>query len=95
VYQPRPPLAWVWHPQKRAAKVLNDAIQTLGFLLRQEGVSASGLPFTLPYLVLLRYAQRAVPATPGATEFQIAIVDSAGHGVRTLECPFVSGFHRR
>jgi len=95
VYQGRPPLACLWHPQKRAAKVLNDAIQTLGFLMRREGVSASGLPFTLPYLILLRYTARSMPAAPGATEFQFAIVDSAGHAQRTLECPFVSSFHRR
>lgn len=95
VYEARPPLAFLWHPQKRASKVLSDAIQTLGFLLRREGVSVSGLPFTLPYLVLLRYAARAVPAQRGATEFQFAIVDSAGHFQRPLECPFLSSFHRR
>ena len=95
VYSPRPGLAWLWHPQKRSSKVMNDAIQSMKFLLKQGETGATGLPFTMPYLLLLRYAAHAVPPEPGAAEFQIAIIESTGHDNRKLECSFLSGFHSR
>lgn len=95
VYPARPRFAWLWNPHKRASKVLSDAIFALGFLLKKGYVDAAGVAFTVPYLVLLRYCAHAVPPEPGATQFQIAIVDSAGHTQRTLECSFLSRFHNR
>jgi hypothetical protein len=96
IYVPRPRLACVWHPQKRAAKVLNDAVQSLRFLQRQERVSDSGLPFSLPYLLLLSVASRAAAAPPEAVELQFAIIEATGHDdARPLRCAFLSGYHRR
>jgi hypothetical protein len=94
VYPPRPPLAWLWHPRKRASKVLSDAIQALGFLMRH-GLEPDAVSCTLPYLVLVRYAAAVLPRTPGAMQFQIAIIDTAGHADRRLECSFLSPFHSR
>jgi hypothetical protein len=96
LYVPRPKLACLWHPQKRAAKVLNDAVQSLRFLQRREGVSNSGLPFSLPYLLLLSIASRAAPVAAGAMELQFAIIEATGHDdTRALRCAFLSSYHRR
>jgi hypothetical protein len=95
VYIPRPKLAWLWHPQKRAAKVLNDCLQGLRFLYRYDGVSESSLPFSLPYLVLLGMAS-SVAAERDALELQFAIIESTGHdATRPLTCAFLSHYHRR
>ena len=74
---------------------MNDAVQSLKFLLKQGEAGATGLPFTMPYLLLLRHASHSVPAEPDAAEFQIAIIESTGHGNRKLECSFLSDFHSR
>jgi len=96
LYVPRPKLACLWHPQKRAAKVLNDAVQSIRFLYRHEGVSDSGLPFSLPYLLLLRTVCRLAPPADDATELQFAIIESTGHDeTRALTCAFLSSYHRR
>jgi hypothetical protein len=95
LYAPRPVLAYVWHPQKRAMKILSDAVQSIKFLQRHEGVSASGLPFTLPYMLLLSFVSRVATATPDAVEFQFAVIESSGHDDRALDCTFLSSFHRR
>ncbi|HVW65890.1 MAG TPA: hypothetical protein VHB01_12855 [Nitrosospira sp.] len=95
VYAPRPGWAWLWHPEKRSSKIMNDAIQSIKFLQKQGEVGATGLPFTMPYLLLLRYASHTVPPEPDSTGFQIAIIESTGHDDRKLECSFLSDFHSR
>jgi hypothetical protein len=95
VYEPRPRLAYFWHPQKRAPKILNDAVQSVRFLMNQGEVGASGLPFTMPYLLLLRHAMRALAPESQSAELQFAIIDSTGHSDRQLECAYVSSFHPR
>lgn len=95
VYSPRPKFGYFWNPQKRSSKILNDAVQAIKLLLKRENIGISGIPFTVPYLLLLHYAAHAVPAEPDAMEFQIAIIESSGHDARTLECSFLSGFHGR
>jgi len=95
VYVPRPTRAWLWHPQKRAVKILNDCLQGLRFLYRHEGVPESSLPFSLPYLVLLGMASN-VTAERDAVELQFAIIESTGHdATRALTCAFLSQYHRR
>jgi hypothetical protein len=95
LYGSRPKYAWLWHPQKRAAKIFNDTVQSIRFLRRVEGVPDSGLPFSLPYLLLLKTASRVVPAAQDAAEIQFAIIESIGHDERALSCAFLSSFHRR
>jgi hypothetical protein len=96
MYGARPRFACLWHPQKRATKVLNDAVQSLRFLYRRERVSESGLPFSLPYLVLLGIASKVTPAAPDAVELQFAIIEATGHDdTRALTCAFLSSYHRR
>jgi hypothetical protein len=95
IYSPRPRFGYLWHPQKRASKIMNDAIQSIKLLLKCGDVGATGLPFTMPYLLLLYYAAHAVPPEADAIEFQIAIIESTGHEKRKLECSFLSSFHSR
>jgi hypothetical protein len=95
LYGPRPRFDYLWHPQKRAAKIFNDAVQSIRFLQRYEGVPDSGLPFSLPYLLLLRAVYRMAPAAQDAAEIQFAIIESTGHHQRALSCAFLSSFHRR
>ena len=96
LYGPRPWFAWVWHPQKRAPKVLSDAVQAIRFLHRHEGVSDSALPFSLPYLLLLSSASKVAPGAPDAVELQFAIIEATGHeDTRALRCAFVSSYHPR
>jgi hypothetical protein len=95
VYAARPARAWLWHPEKRSSKIMNDAIQSIKFLQKQGEVGPTGLPFTMPYLLLLRHASHAVPPEPDSAEFQIAIIESTGHDNRKLECSFLSDFHSR
>ena len=96
VYVPRPRLAWLWHPQKRAPKVLSDAVQAIRFLHRHQSVSDSALPFCLPYLLLLSRASKVPPRAPDAVELQFAIIEATGHeDTRALRCAFVSSYHRR
>jgi len=95
VYPPRPKFAYLWNPQKRASKILTDAVQAIKLLLKRDDVGPSGLPFTVPYLLLLHYAAHAVQPEPDAAEFQIAIIEATGHLERELECSFLSSFHSR
>lgn len=95
VYSTRPRFGYLWHPQKRSSKIMNDAIQSIKLLLKHENVGATGLPFTMPYILLLYCAAHAVPPEPDAVEFQIAIIESTGHDKRGLECSFLSSFHSR
>ena len=95
VYSPRPKFGYFWNPQKRSSKILNDAVQAIKLLLKRENIGIAGIPFTVPYLLLLYYAAHAVPPEPDAMEFQIAIIESSGHDERKLECSFLSSFHGR
>jgi hypothetical protein len=95
VYSPRPRFGYLWNPQKRSSKILNDAVQAIKLLLKRENIGTAGIPFTVPYLLLLYYAAHAVPSEPEALEFQMAIIESSGHDGRTLECSFLSSFHGR
>ena len=95
VYSPRPRFGYLWNPQKRSSKIMNDAIQAIKLLLKRESIGTAGIPFTVPYLLLLYYAAHAVPPEPDAMEFQIAIIESSGHDERKLECSFLSSFHGR
>lgn len=95
LYDPRPKVDYLWHPQKRAAKIFNDAVQSIRYLQRNEGVSASGLPFTLPYLILLSVVYRAAASPDADAEFQFAIIESTGTDERALDCSFLSSFHSR
>lgn len=52
IYSARPRFGYLWHPQKRSSKIMNDAIQSIKLLLKRENVGATGLPFTMPYLLL-------------------------------------------
>ncbi|MEP7073870.1 MAG: hypothetical protein ABI727_06760 [Nitrosospira sp.] len=74
---------------------MNDAVQAIKLLLKCENIGTAGIPFTVPYLLLLYYAAHAVPPEPDAMEFQIAIIESSGHDERNLECSFLSSFHGR
>ena len=95
VYSPRPRFGYLWNPQKRSSKIMNDAVQAIKLLSKRENIGAAGIPFTAPYLLLLYYAAHAVPPEPDAIEFQIAIIESTGHDKRELECSFLSSFHGR
>ena len=95
VYSPRPRLGYLWNPQKRSSKIMNDAVQAIKLLLKRENIGTAGIHFTAPYLLLLYYAAHAVPPEPDAIEFQIAIIESTGHDKRELECSFLSSFHGR
>lgn len=89
----RPKFAYLWNPQKRAKKILNDNVQAIKILIRRKDVGERGLPFSLPYLLVMNAAFREKPTFETASERQFAIVESSGHSERTLEGAFVSAFH--
>jgi hypothetical protein len=95
VYSPRPRFGYLWNPQKRSSKIMNDAVQAIKLLLKRENIGTAGIHFTVPYLLLLYYAGHATRPEPDGIEFQIAIIESTGHDKRELECSFLSSFHGR
>lgn len=87
-------LSFFWNPQKRGKKVLNDAVQSLRQAAKLEEIGEDGLPFTIPYLLLL-HAANSTLSPSSAAAIQFAIIESQGHSDRELEAAFISHIHPR
>ena len=83
----------VWNPELRT----DDAILSIAEDLAQAWTPA-GAPHvqqSIPYLVLLRRAIEADPATAAGIDRQFAIIHALGRGQRVVRTAFVSAWHRR
>jgi hypothetical protein len=80
----------IWHPGKRPRKVLSDAAQSLKRMRRR---SASGLQYSLPYILILRRCVAQYPPSGEALARPFALVETSGRDDRRLWITFTSEFH--
>jgi hypothetical protein len=90
---PRCALDAIWHPAKRARKILSDASQAL-VLMQARGECRRAIQLSLPYLLILNHCITQ-PASPQKNEVyrQFALVKTARRTNRKLRLVFVSDFH--
>ena len=81
---------FIWHPGKRPRKVLSDAAQSLKRMRRR---SASGLQYSLPYIMILRRCVAQHPPSGEALARQFALIETSGRDDRRLWITFTSEFH--
>jgi hypothetical protein len=82
----------VWHPAKRARKIISDAHQSLRTLSRSPNYERS-IRFSLPYILVLQYCASKHPHPGDSADFQFAIVETSGRSDRKIWITFISGFH--
>lgn len=88
------PVPWLWHPDKRHRKVMNDAVQGLQQLRHGGFPTADELQFSIPYLMMLTAAMTDAPSGLDDAELQFGVVETSGHSERTIRPSFLSNYHR-
>jgi hypothetical protein len=83
----------LWHPHKRARKILSDAVQSLRIVSSHGPNGLLSDSLSLPYLLLLKYSFEQCALADPFIARQFAIVESSGHDVRRLEIAYASLFH--
>jgi hypothetical protein len=85
----------LWNPQKRAKKILIDAVQSLIAVCKQPSYAEGQEVVSLPYILLLHLAETAPESEKGRKRRQFAIVESSGHSEKTLQLSYLSQFHNQ
>lgn len=85
----------LWNPQKRAKKILIDAVQSLIAVCKHPSYSEGHEVVSLPYILLLHLAETAPESNKGRKRRQFAIVESSGHREKTMQLSYLSQFHNR
>jgi hypothetical protein len=89
----RRPVDAVWHPSKRARKILRDAAKAVQ-RTRRAAASEGVVQCSLAYLVILHYCMQSSPPDATARARQFAVVETSGRDERRMWVTFISIFHQ-
>jgi hypothetical protein len=89
---PRHLYSFLWNPEKRANKVVRDAVTTLRRCTPEDRRNASLMMWTLPYVLLLNYAC-SMKASSEALHRQFRVVESDGFESSQQRIIFTSEMH--
>ncbi len=82
----------IWHPSKRARKIMSDASQSLKTMRREAGTDV-GLQYSLPYLLILNCCVSQRPCLNNVMARQFALVETSSRENRRIWITFTSELH--